>query len=443
MATAILQFLKTVSVSIFVAIFLFACSNDNSGASGSVEPTPELLASSESRELAPVNTESESNQFVADNTAFAIDLYHAIGDDDENLFFSPYSISVTMAMTWAGARNQTETQVADTLQFNFSQGKLHSLFNELDLNLNDRNQDDPGNSDNYLKLNICNEVWGQEDYSFLDTYLDTLMINYGAGIRLVDFINNPEQARLDINDWVAGQTENRIEDLLSQNDVTNMARLVLTNTIYFNASWGIPFDPDQTYDGIFYLEDGTTVTTPMMIPETGSGENGESYAAFEGSDYIAVELPYYGNAFSMVIAVPDIGSFGTFEQNLDSSVIDDIINNLEHHDIILRMPKFECESRFNLSDTLSEMGMPDAFLSGVADFSGMDGTLDLFISEVIHQANITVDESGTEAAAATAVVMYNSVPNPLEITIDRPLIYMIRDNQTGTVLFLGRVKNPA
>ena len=404
---------------------------------------PDLLISSGTRDLSPDNTGDELDLFVGDNNAFAFDLYHAISGEDENLLFSPSSISVAMAMTYAGARNQTETQMADTLCFNFPQEKLHSLFNELDLNLNDRNQYDPENSDKYLKLNIVNEVWGQEDYLFLETYLDTLMFNYGAGIRLVDFIYSTEQARLDINDWIAEQTENRIEDLLNQGDVTDLTRLVLTNVIYFNASWGIPFDPDYTYDGIFNLEDGTAVTVPMMIPQAGSGENGEMYAAAEGPDYQAVELPYYGDDFSMVIIIPDYGMFGTFEQDLDSSVIDEIIGNLEVQEVALRMPKFEYESRLNLSETLSAMGMPDAFIPYVADFSGMDGTLNLFISKVIHQASITLDEAGTEAAAATAVVVsLTAVTDPLEITIDRPFIYMIRDNLTGTILFLGRIKNP-
>ena len=439
---------KLVIIFSFLALTIFLLSACNGGSNESVnsyknDSGSELLASSETRKLNPINTESESNLFVSDNNTFALDLYHAISDKDENLFFSPHSISIAMAMTWAGAENQTETQMANTMQFNFVQDKMHSLFNELDLDLNNRNQNDPENNDKYLKLNISNEVWGQKGYPFLEPYLDTLMINYGAGIRLVDFASAPQQARIDINNWVSEQTENRIEQLLSPNDITNMTRLVLTNTIYFNATWAIPFDPDKTYDGVFYLEDGTTVTVPMMIPEAGRGENGEHYAATDGPDYQAVELPYYGDEFSMVIIIPDSGLFGAFEQNLDSSVIDEIVDNLEVQEITLRMPKFECESRLNLSETLSGMGMPDAFAPGVADFSGMDGTLNLFIGKVIHQASITLDEIGTEAAAATAVIMeLTAVPNRLEITIDRPFLYIIRDNQTGTILFLGRIKNP-
>ena len=422
---------------------LNACNSDDNEPVNSLKDDSgsELITSSKTRNLAPLNSENDLNLFVTDNNTFAIDMYHAIGsNEDGNLFFSPYSISVAMAMTWAGAKNQTETQMAETMHFSFSQENLHPLFNEMDLGLNNRNQNDPENNDKYLRLNINNEVWGQKDYSFLSTYLDTLMINYGAGIRLVDFYNYPDDARIDINDWVAEQTENKILNLLAPNDVTSDTRLVLTNTIYFNASWGIPFDPDETDDGTFYLEDGTNITVSMMISEAGDGEN---YAATEGTDYQAVELPYYGDDFSMVIIIPDSGRFETFEQNLDSSIIDDIFNNLKVRNVTLRMPKFEYESKLDLSEILCDMGMPDAF-TGAADFSGMDGTLSLFIGKVIHQASITVDESGTEAAAATAVLMYETSVqvDPLEITIDRPFIYMIRDNQTGAILFMGRVKNP-
>lgn len=440
----IILFLLSV-VLITAAIFLLsACNGDSNSNNDSGSTSVDFLASSEIRNLNPENEETDLNLFVADNNAFALDLYHEISDGGGNLFFSPYSISVALAMTWAGARNQTESQMADTLHFNFSQEDLHSLFNELDLDLNNRNLGDPENDDKYLKLNICNEVWGQKDYTFMDPFLDTLMINYGAGIRLVDFANNPEEARLTINDWVAEQTEDKIQDLLAQGDVTDLTRLVLTNTIYFNASWGIPFDPALTYDGVFYLENGTTVNVPMMIPEAGNGENGEHYAATEGTNYQAVQLPYYGDEFSMVLLVPNSGMFGTFEQNLDSAVIDDIINHLEVREVALKMPKFEYEARLNLSQTLYNMGMEDAFTPFAADFSGMDGTLNLYISKVIHQATITLDEFGTEAAAATAVVMElgSLPPAPLVITIDRPFIYMIRDNQTGAILFLGRVKNP-
>jgi serpin B len=436
---------KAVAMGFLAAslLFLGACqqgSNQNSPVRNGNE-----LKSSRERNTSPVYTENELSQFVRDNNTFVFDLYHAIKSKAENLFFSPYSISVALAMTYAGARNQTEAQMAATLHFNFPQDKLHSLFNALDLELSSRKQSVSTEEGKYLKLKIANAIWAQEDYPFLDEFLDTLAVNYGAGIWLVDFQSDPEQARLTINDWVARQTENKIKDLLEEGDIDQLTALVLTNAIYFNAAWAIPFNQEVTYNGNFYLTDGSTIMVPMMIPEEGSGENGEAYAAAVGPGYQAVELPYYGGEFSMLIVIPDQGTFTTFEQRLDYPLIEEIVNNLQGLDITLRMPKFGYESKFDLSKTLADMGMPDAFNSWTADFSGMDGGFrDLYIGKVIHQAFISVDEAGTEAAAATAVeIKYTSVQDPLEVIINRPFIYMIRDIKTGAILFLGRVKNPA
>jgi serpin B len=439
---------KLVSAS-FAAAFaltlifiLDACRQDNIG-NNQIDYGDEVVFSGV-RNLSPDYTEDELKQFVADNNAFAFDLYHAIKDEAENLFFSPYSISVALAMTYGGARNRTEIQMTDTLRFNFLQEKLHALFNALDLELDNRNLNNTVDEDKYLKLKIANALWAQRNYTFLDSYLEILMLNYGAGIRLVDFVGNPEQARLTINDWVSDQTENRIENLLAEGDIDGWVRLVLTNTIYFSAAWAIPFNPDDTYDNLFYLDNGSTVTVPMMIPEVGRGENGEDLAAAEGPGWLAVDLPYCGGEFSMVIVVPDYGTYSTFEEDLDYALIDEIIGNLDRQDVTLEMPKFGYESKIYLAGILAEMGMPDAFIPGVADFSGIDGTLNLFIDKVIHQTFISVDEIGTEAAAASAVVMtWTTVPNPLEVILDRPFIYMIRDSLTGAILFLGRVKNPS
>jgi serpin B len=405
------------------------------------------LKSPLARDTSPAYSESELRQLVGNNNSFAFELYQMIKDKADNLFFSPYSISVALAMTYAGARNRTETQMAATLHFNFPQDKLHSLFNALDLELANRKQSDTreGNEGGkYLKLNIANAIWAQEDHPFRDEFPDTLAVNYGAGIWLVDFQANPEQARLTINDWVARQTENKITGLLEENQIDRFTRLVLTNAIYFNAAWAIPFNDEVTYDGDFYLTDGSTITVPMMIPHEGSGENGEMYTAAVGPGYQAVELPYYGGEFSMLIVIPDQGTFTTFEQDLDYPLIEEIVNNLRGEDIRLRMPGFGYESKFDLANVLAGMGMPDAFNSQKADFSGIDGGVGgLYIGRVVHNAFITVDEAGTEAAAATAVVVFGiGVQEPREIIINRPFIYMIRDIKTNAILFLGKVKKP-
>jgi len=405
------------------------------------------LKSPLARDTSPVYTENELRQLVSNNNTFAFELYHMITDNADNLFFSPYSISVALAMTYAGARNETETQMAAALHFNFPQDKLHALFNALGLELASRKKSEAngGNEDDkYLKLNIANAIWAQEGYPFLNQFLDTLAVNYGAGIWLVDFKSNPEQACLTINDWVARQTGNKIKNLLDQSDIDEFTRLVLTNAIYFNAAWAIPFNEEVTYDGDFYLTDGSTITVSMMIPQEGSGENGEAYTAAQGPGYQAVELPYYGGEFSMLIVIPDQGTFTAFEQRLNYPLIETIVNNLSEENVRLRMPKFGYESQFDLSKSLVEMGMPHAFNSQVADFSGIDGGVgQLYIGAVVHKTFISVDEAGTEAAAATAVIVFGIGPqDPREIIINRPFIYMIRDIKTGAILFLGRVKTP-
>ncbi|MCK5434684.1 MAG: serpin family protein, partial [Dehalococcoidales bacterium] len=243
--------------------------------------------------------------------------------------------------------------------------------------------------------------------------------------------------RLTINNWVSDQTEGRIEDLIPQGVIDALTRLVLTNAIYFNAAWEYPFDGDMTEDGPFYLLDGGEVIVPMMSQT-------ESFGYAEGDEYQAVELPYDGGELSMVILLPQTGHFDAFEGSLDAQQVDAIMGRLEYSQVSLTMPKFEFESGFGLKETLAAMGMPVAF-SRDADFSGMTGNRDLFIADVIHKAFVSVDEAGTEAAAATAVVMeLTAVPEvPVEVTADRPFIFLIRDIETGTILFVGRIVDPS
>jgi serpin B len=395
----------------------------------------EIALSDKLRVTSPNVTTSDLSDLVSGNSAFAFDLYQALREKEGNLFYSPYSISLALAMTYAGARGETEQQMADTLHF-LLQDRLHNAFNGLDLELASRGEDAQGKDGEGFRLNIVNAIWGQRDYKFLDEFLDVLAENYGAGLRLLDFINAPEEAWITINDWVSDQTEGKIEDLIPQGVIDALTRLVLTNAIYFNAAWLNPFDEDATKDGNFYLLDGGEVVVPMMMQS-------ESFGYAEGEGYQAVELLYDGSELSMVILLPEAGHFEAFEASLSADRVDSIIGDLENKHIALTLPKFEFESEFSLADTLAAMGMPIAF-TGAADFSGMTGTRELFIAEVLHKAFVSVDEAGTEAAAATAVVMkYTSIPEvPVEVTVDRPFVFLIRDLETGTVLFVGRVANP-
>jgi len=410
-----------------------------SGLVACAQPTVggEVIQSEKPRITSPEVDEADLTTLVSGNNAFAFDLYQTVRGTDDNLFYSPYSISLALAMTYAGARGETAQQMADTLHFLLNQDSLHPAFNALALELAHRGEGAHGKDDEGFRLNIVNAIWGQKDYHFLATFLDLLAENYGAGLRILNFTHEPEESRITINEWVSDQTEGRIKDLIPPGSITALTRLVLTNAIYFNAAWQYPFEEDATRDGPFYLLGGGEVTAPMMSQEKFLG-----YA--EGDGYQAVELPYDGRQLSMVILLPQSGQFETFEKSLDARRVDDILKNLESSQVALTMPRFEFESSFSLREPLTAMGMPDAF-SANADFSGMTGNQDLFISDVVHKAFVSVDEAGTEAAAATAVIMATAAPPgaTVEVTVDHPFIFLIRDIETDTILFVGRVVNPS
>ena len=396
----------------------------------------ELLQSDKQRVASPDVGESELISLINGNSAFAFDMYQELGKREGNIFYSPYSISLALAMTHAGARGETEQQMADTLHFTLPQGSLHPVFNGLDIELNKRGEGAKGKDGEGFRLNIVNAIWGQNGYSFLPGFLDVLAENYGAGLRTLDFDTEPEESRLTINNWVSDQTEKRIENLIPQGVINELTRLVLTNAIYFNAAWLYPFNENSTEDGPFHLLDGTAVIAPMM-------KQTEMFGYAEGDGYQAVELPYDGNELSMVILLPRADQFQAFERALDAQRVSTILTSLERRSVALTMPGFEFESEFSLKETLAAMGMPIAFSMG-ADFSGMTGNYELFIAEVVHKAFVSVDESGTEAAAATAVMMQlTGMPErPVEVTVDHPFIFLIRDVKTDSILFIGRVVNP-
>ena len=381
---------------------------------------------------------TEQTLLIEGNSAFAFQLYQALKGQEGNLFYSPYSISLALAMTYAGANGETAQQMADTLQFLLEQERLHPAFNWLDAELAKRGEGAQGKDGEGFRLNIVNAIWGQKDYEFLPAFLNALAENYGAGLRILDFITETEKSRLAINDWVSDQTEDRIKDLSPQDAIDALTRLVLTNAIYFNAAWAYPFDEDVTANGAFYLLDGGQVTVPMM-------RQTESFGYSDGEGYQAVELLYDGDELSMVVFLPEAGKFEAFEEGLQAEQADAIIKDLQNTQVTLTMPQFEFDSEFSLKDTLAGMGMRDAFSPDDADFSGMTGNPELFISDVVHKAFVAVDEAGTEAAAATAVIVgTTSAPGepPVEVTIDRPFIFLIRDIETGAILFVGRVLNP-
>lgn len=418
----------------------------------SATPSPTLARASDSqkpRDVSTAVTDEELATLVSGNSGFAFDLYRALvgsagSSGDENLFFSPYSISLALAMAYAGASGETESQMAATLRFDLPQDKLHPAFNALDLELTSQSQ---SKDDDGFRLNVANSVWGQESHGFLPTFLDTLAENYGDQVRTVDFRRNAEDARLRINDWALEETEGRIKNLIPRDAVDRYTRLVLANAIYFKAAWSVPFKKGATAPRTFFHLDGSESEVPMMRQEAKLG-----YARLDG--YQAVQLPYEDGRMSMTILLPDSGRFGEFENSLNGDTVEGFLERLETTLVRLTMPKFEIESGFSLPDTLETMGMPNAFNERAADFSGMDGLSCqagddecLLISDVLHKAFVSVDESGTEAVAATAVIVSQTKavivqPEPIEVTVDRPFVFFIRDQTTGATLFVGRILDP-
>ncbi|MBX3082427.1 MAG: serpin family protein [Anaerolineae bacterium] len=383
---------------------------------------------------------------AAGNTDFALKLYQQVrGDDDKNMLFSPYSISEALALTYAGARGDTEKQMATTLAFPFGQAELHPAFAQLNKGLIERGnaEDDPNSGQTARSLKIANALWGQKDYAFLKSYTDLVNANYGAGLQLVDYVNAAEQARQQINDWVAQQTNDRIKDIVPPDALSPDTRLVLTNAVYFKNAWQFQFEAEATQDDNFTLLDGSTVKVPMMQQQ-------KTFGYAKGADYQVVVLPYAGGKMSMLVILPDAGKFADVEAKLDTATFTTMTDsaNMKYSPIRLFMPRFTFTYTLPLTDKLNGMGMPDAFDPVKADFSGMAEVkpdANLYISSVLHKAFIAVDEAGTEAAAATAVMMgvTSAMPEePIEVRLDHPFIFAIRDDQTGTILFLGRVTNP-
>ena len=353
------------------------------------------LRSDKGRSASAVGS-ADLGELVRGNNAFAFDLYRVLSGGEGNLFYSPFSISQALAMTSAGARGETQRQMADTLHHRLPQSSLHPAFNALDRTLASRGQAPWGTTNNegeagqYFRLNIANAVWGQHGYHFLPDFLDVLAEHYGAGMMAADFVGAPNESQVRINDWVAEETEGKVKDLLPRGMIDRYTRLVLTNAIYFNASWHWPFNQRDTEVRPFRLSGGGTVRVPMMTETNG-------YLHARGDGYQVVDVPYSWGEMSMTILLPDEGTLGAFEDSLNSDVFDRIMDGIEIDTVTLTMPLFEFESEFSLAETLAGMGMPDAFDDG-ADFSGMTGSRDLWISEIVHKAFVSVDEEGTEAA---------------------------------------------
>lgn len=386
-------------------------------------------------------TEDELAALVAGNTNFAFDLFRVVADDRANTMLSPYSIAAALTMTYGGAGGDTAAEMASVLKIAADAERIHTLRNELDLRVTTPDGAVvPDDDREPFAINVANSLWGQEGYPFLADFLVLLAENYDAGMNLVDFTAEAERARVEINEWVAQQTQDRITDLIPEGVITELTRLVLVNAIWFKASWAEQFDPANTSDAIFTRLDGEAGTVPFM-----RGGGLMPYLAADGYQYL--EIPYAGDA-AMVIVMPDEGRFDEIVAELDAEFVAGAVAEAPLRDVSLAMPKFEFKSEFSLQSALIDMGIAEAFRppgdgSG-ADFTGITERRELFIQDVIHQAFIAVDETGTEAAAATAVIIgLTAVADPpIPVTIDRPFVFMIEHSSTGEILFMGQVTNP-
>ena len=390
----------------------------------------------------PQVTVADSTTLASDNAAFAFAAYQQLIATNTNLVFSPASISIALAMTYAGAATTTATEMAQALHFSLPPAQLHPAFNAVDQTLASRGQGFLGGDGGPMQVNITNALWAEQTYTFESDFLDTLAANYGAGVNLLDFVGAPEPSRLTINAWVAAQTNNKIEDLLPPGSIGSSTRLVLTDAVYFNAAWSAPFDANDTHDGSFSLLDGSRVTVNFMNAQL-------ALPAIRGTNYVAASLPYADTRLSLVVVVPDAGQFSQVESSLDATALATLVAGLVSQPVSLTLPRFKIETGTSLKVLLQTLGMTSAFIPGVADFSGMDGTHSLSISNVIHKAFIDVAEKGTEAAAATAVVGVTAIavatPPPTGLLVDatRPFIYFLYDQPTGAILFMGRVQDPS
>ena len=370
--------------------------------------------------------------------ALGFDLLRLIASEQENAVLSPASIAIALGMARAGARGTTAAEM-DAVMRGIGAPENAAWLNALDQALASRTgsfTDDSGETHD-LTLRIANAPFSQQGMPLEEAYLNALAEAYGAGVRLVDYIGDAEGSRRLINAWVDEQTEHRIEELLPEDSVDALTRLILVNAIYLKAPWRVPFTEEATADGAFTRADGSTVQVPMMATA-----HHMAYAA--GPGWHAVDLPYVGDKLSMLLILPDDPA--EFTATLDPGQLDAIVAGLGSTRVELRMPKFGIETQAELKPLLSALGMPTAFDDNKADFSGITTAERLFISAVVHQANIDVDEAGTEAAAATAVIGSTTggpPPETIELHFDRPFLFALRDIETGAVLFLGAVGDPS
>ena len=385
--------------------------------------------------FADVNNHPRPEIVRGSSNEFAVDLYAKVEGAEENLFFSPYSLSSALAMVYAGARGETAEEMARTLNFPYRGDIIHASFGIVERSMSE------AAAKGDFQLSIANALWGQQGFGFREEFLALTQKHYGAGLSEVDFIKATEAARGTINTWVADHTQQKILDLMPEGSITALTRLVLTNAIYFKGNWVNQFDPKLTREEIFQVAGavlGELPTVPMM-------HQTKHFGYMEDERLQAVVLPYKGRRLEMVILLPKkVDGLPAVEAGLSEESLNARFKQFRSQEVVLSLPRFTTRSKFSLKETLSDMGMRLAF-TDAADFSGMTTAEKLSISAVIHEAFVDVNETGTEAAAATGISMgLTSVEPapPVVFKADHPFIYLIRDRETGVILFFGRFARP-
>ncbi len=423
------------------AVILSGCNNnpvsDNSdNADDATAPFAVIKHDFVARSVIAENDSRISTQANSINQ-FSVKMFSELTKEvDGNLFFSPYSITTALGMTDAGAIGETDLQIRKALQVNLEGEDFHAGINGLDQSLKSHAQ-----ATENIELNIVNSIWSQKGMMLQVNFLDLLSRHYDAGINLVNFAGEPDASRLIINEWVSEQTHDRIIDLLPPGSIAVETRLVLTNAIYFLADWLIKFPDTLTDNQSFTRLDGSQVTVPMMNLR----DKPVKLLYDEADNCRILELPYKGNRLAMDLILPDSGTYNNFEQNLSAEIISELINGLDSVELVCaRIPRFEFTTEsISLKEAFNNLGMTLPF-SPSADFSGISNER-LFIADILHKAFVKVDEKGTEAAAATSVIVVgrtDSVSPPEQFVANRPFIFFIRDTMTGAILFMGRILDP-
>lgn len=418
--------MRTPLLGAALSFVFFACAPE-------VPPPGDLAKSSKHRITQPAPA-ADVDQAIDDTTRFGFDVYRKL-PAGENLAFSPWSVVTALSMTYPGARGDTQTAFEQTLHLSLPADRYHRAMNTVDAALDSRGQGAAGRDGKPFRLRSNNQLFTQKGLPMQPDFLDVLAQEYGAGVRQLDFQAQPEPSRKKINDWVATNTEGLIPELLSPGTITSDTALALVNTLYFNAAWKHPFEKEKTAPGNFTLSDGSTVRVDLMASEGVE----LSYGTLDGVEVF--ELPYEGDEVSMVLLVPPVGQLAALEQSLDGASLRAHLAATTARTAGVRMPKFEVKTQADLGEILIALGLGVAF-SGDADFTGMTSAGGLAITSVVHEAVVKTDAAGTEAAAATAVVVGRvSLPEYLEV--NRPFVFVIRDRATGAALFVGRISHPA